>query len=377
MKERGLPPAAWALLGLLVLAGVVLSLGKNQTQTDPQPDSYAPSGAAAFVQLLREAGYRVTITSSSAPALPARGAVVGFFNEAGANPFARAPGSLFGQLARFVKGGGRLLILPVAPEFADSSRQVSQQQITNPFNDKTLTVALRPADMAGDVLGAGHKSARLTLWQGSGRRDSAATMVRLGEGYYIQPQDGFIATNRFLDHESNADWVMNLVATTAGPSKQIIFLESMFAPGEPSLLEVLGSWAEAGWYQALFFFVVVVYTLGKRFGLPEEPRPVQTGQRELVNAVADTYQRARATREACRSAYESADREVRKALKLSMEAPLAERDQRIPPNLAVALRAVFDGTQTDLKARDAFERCQRLRGEMNSFLGESLRAKHV
>ncbi|HTQ10920.1 MAG TPA: hypothetical protein VMI31_12665, partial [Fimbriimonadaceae bacterium] len=195
-----------------------------------------------------------------------------------------------------------------------------------------------------------------------------AGLAREGKGTVLTVADGYIASNRFIDQAQNASLLMRMVSTIAPKGSRIVFTEATYSDTEPGLMELLGPGAVGAWYQGIFLFIVIVYSLGKRFGLPDETRPAQTGQRELVEAIADAYRRAGATRIACRSAYDRADLQVRRALKISRDAPASERDARLPSELAAAFRRTFEATIDDTMPHEAFAICRNLRKNVGVFV---------
>lgn len=364
MKRSGLL-VAWTLLGILAVAAVMITLERSESQANPKIDSFRPSGLAAFADLLRANGYRVESTTSASPKLAKDDIVVACIEENPEDLHVReidddTPGVL-GRLSHFIQDGGKAILLPFAPDFGDKSQLVQDRDAESEFSPAPLRVATRPplsnqpTDLPEDLV-----SARL-VHDRYGTNSDIAWLTRYTDGTILSFSDGYMASNRFIDRAQNADVLMSAISTIAPKGSHLLFVESSFSNEQAGLLEILGPGAIGAWYQCLFLFVVVVFTLGKRFGLPEEARPTQTGQRELVDAIADTYRRARSTRAACRASYDRADTDVRKALKLSSDAPASERDYRVPVELASAFRRVFEGTIDVLSPQDAFQRCQTLR----------------
>jgi hypothetical protein len=363
--RRSIPKIAWLLLGILALAASLISLSKRQEAADPRIDSYAPSGLAAFADLLRQNGYKVDLTLSNAPRFRPGDVVVACINEQEVMEFSGSEAPIFGSILRHVEHGGRLLVLPYDPDFSESAA-TANFTTAHPIGDEK-TRELQARSVYLQDAGFGKKYVSLASWQEANSR-AAAWLTKIGEGFAATPADGYVASNRFIGAVQNADFLMSLVASLAPKGSHIVFAENTFQPENPSVLEAIGPGAVAAWWQVVFLFLVIVFTLGKRFGLPEAERSAQSGQRELVNAVADTYQRARLTQAACKAAYDKADAEIRKALKLSSDAPPAERDQRIPEILASRLRQVYEGSIDPLTPREAFVRCKALREEQGRFL---------
>lgn len=362
---------AWVLLGILTAGAVLITLGKREEQANPSLDSMGPSGLSAFGQLLSENGYRVTSTLTAMPSYqPTENVLVIPLDETGNSLIDDDAGvGVAQQVARFLEKGGRVIVLRIPVEFSGASKSLRRQEVRNRISGEKFAIHARPVNW-GDASPSGFLNAptSASIWSIGQSQAGFGGLTRFGKGVAFTLEDGMIATNRFLDRERNADVLMQSVAMVAPKGSQLVFLGSSFYDESPSLIELLGPGAIAAWLQIIFCFVVVVFTLGKRFGLAEEVVTTQKGQRELVDAVAEIYRRARSTRVACRAAYDRADQEVRKALKLTAEAPAYERDARIPGALALEFRRVFEGSIDALPAAEAFARCRELRRQVRRFL---------
>ncbi|MFI5386227.1 MAG: DUF4350 domain-containing protein [Fimbriimonadales bacterium] len=367
--KRSVLSLAWLFLGILAVAAVFMTLGKRESVTNPRLDSYAPSGLSAFGELLRSNGYQVRSTASPIPDLGKDDIAVVCLREDRDSLIGGEASGINRRLSDFAEHGGRLVLLPFDSTFDQSNGSIGQVSVRNTVSGAQAQLMMRHPDYSEPTRFLPGELTSTSIWEGQNEPDGGViTLTRDGKGIVLGVSDGFMATNRYIDKVQNADVLMTSIETVAPKGSRLVIVEGLFAESEPSLIELLGPGAAGVWYQALFLFVVVVFTLGKRFGLPQEVRPIQTGQRELVDAIADTYRRARSTRVACRAAYDGVDREVRKAVKLSSDAPASERDSRIPEPLASEFRRVFEGTIDLLSPQEAFARCRALRRQMSSFL---------
>jgi hypothetical protein len=361
---------AWIFLGALTLGGVLISLGKRETATNPSLNSYGPSGLAAFGRLLSENGYRVDSTLTSMPSYESKDDVLIVPMNSDAGFYIDKDSEGLGlQLSHFLEKGGRVLLLRMPMDFSGGRSSMRDSTVVQRLSGKKLKIRSRPgtwSELAPPDLPPTDVS--VTIWKMENSPEEFGGLTRYGSGLAFTIGDGFIATNRYIDDAQNADVLIRSLNMIAPPRSRLVFLESAFRENQPSVIEILGPGAVAAWLQVLFLFLVVVFTLGKRFGLAEEPPPVQAGQRELVDAIADTYRRAKATRIACRAAYDRADQEVRRKLKLGPEAPASERDRHIPEALSLEFRRVFEATIDALPAKDAFDRCQALQRQVRRFL---------
>ncbi len=380
--KRSASNLAWVLLGILALAAVLISLGRREAITDPRADNFGPSGLSAFAELLKSNGYQVVSTDRSLPKLSDGDIVVACLrhdpHEIDVSQSVSSESSGASKLlSDFVTKGGRAMLIPLDPDFESGSASVGESPfIVRNSVDQNSRLSIKAPDVSSDDalrLFLPDNAVAATIWERENGQNASGVvdLAREGKGTVVSIADGAFALNRFIDQAQNASFLMNLVSTVAPKGSRLVFMEATFTDSEPGLIETLGPGAAGIWYQSIFLFVVIVYTLGKRFGLPEEARPFQMGQRQLVEAVADTYRRARSTRVACRAAYDRADLDVRKSLKLASDAPASERDLRITPELAAEFRRTFEGTIDSLPPAEAFARCQALRRMVREYLGRA------
>lgn len=367
--KRWLKLSVGILVGLLAVSAGLLALGSRDRKTDPRIDSYRPSGLAAFAALLRANGYTVRI--GTAPSASGALTVVPLKNVDRAS--FDVNDALEGALGARMRTGGRFLFVPMPEDFEEAVSRATTHRIENAVTGAALQIKSRTdPDSSPDWGFTDSSDIQVEIWQDS--YDTYASLLAVGRGQAALVSDGLVASNQLIGEAQNADFLMNMVATIdAGGDRIVYFDERAFTGEEPSLLEILGPWATAAWNQTLFLFLVVVLTLGKRFGLPDETRPPQSGQRELVDAIADVFRRGRHSRVACQVAHDRADQAVRKALKLPESATQVERDAALPPALAVKFRAVFEGAVDPLPEREAFRRCLALREAVDQFTSGSLR----
>jgi len=200
---------------------------------------------------------------------------------------------------------------------------------------------------------------------------SYAALQRIGSGHEVIVANGLPVTNRFIDKLDNAAVMLSLVRTVANPGSRIVFVESSFGnTSEPSLMELIGPWALASWWQILFLLLVIGYTVGARFGIAEEDRSTEKGGRELVDALAQTYRRARATHIAIGALLQQADRQVRKKLKLSRDAPASVRDDGVPSTVARSLYYAQNASHGRIPADQALSVARDLDRHVGDFLGK-------
>ncbi len=162
--------------------------------------------------------------------------------------------------------------------------------------------------------------------------------------------------------------MVEAIRSVAPRGARIVFCEAAFGLGsEPGVIESLGLWAVGAWWQLGILFVLAVYALGKPFGLPEVVRAKQVGGREMIDAVANIYRRARAGHVALGAMTRSADAEIRRLAKLPRDAGRGERDRVIPEDLVRALAEAEAASTERLPAADALRIARRLEESLDAF----------
>lgn len=339
----GLPSVVWVLLGLLLAASALFLFARSAARSFPSIESTLPSGAAVFAELLRREGFEVVLDTDDDPDLPKDALVIAYF----------VPVGFFGgsneyetkALAEWVEGGGVLLGLTLSADFDDASRAAQAREASNGAH---ATLALRQRITVSQTAGssptgsfptAGDEALAIRVLS-----DDSPLVVAgdRDKGVIVEVGDALGSTNRFIDKEQNAAFYLDLVRAVA-PGKKVVFVEALFGnTRNVGLLARLGSWASAAWWQFLLFAIVVTYTLGKRFGLPERDRRTQRGARELVDAFADTMNRGRQRQLALSLIAADVELRLRRLLALDVDADERELSRHLPADLAAALAEAKD-----------------------------------
>ena len=366
-----LGPLAWAMVALLAIAGMMISTAGAETDTDPSAISYRPSGTAALYALLQRRGYQVSIDQAPAPKLGRGQVAIAFGLPNEQNPFSQGDESEIEQTNKALQAseqaGATVIWLPLAAEFSDASAAqtvVKAKGLDGRPRSLTMGQAVPPSTF--DSYDAGLDLPVLD-------NDSATPPVfahRAGRGYSITYTDALGLTNRFIDTGDNASTLLSVLASFAPPKARVAFITGTYGKSlSPGLLETIGPWAQASWYQLLFLLVVIVVSLNLRFGLPEEPRPAQRGSRELLDAVSDTYERAGSNVPSIEAALEAADLRLRNAVKLPKDASMEERIRLLPPSLVEAIaEARAATTYTKVPTTEALRIVKKLEAELEAFI---------
>ncbi len=326
---------AYVLAGILVICGLLLTFARTAGRTEPSIGSYGPSGLRLLAELLREKGYQLEVTRDPTPRLDPKRDVAISIEVREVNPLQsfgemrRQP--LAEQLEAFADKGGRFLQSQINADFQQVTRAAASRVLKSPYGAGQLTVH---TEFAGNFPPAWAleepRGTHLFLTE----TGAWSSVSPLGSGLACYVADFGGATNRFIDQADNAAAYLATIASIAPKGSRLVFLEAAWGnASDPGLFESIGDWAAAGWSQLLVLCLVVAYSLGKPFGIPEARRAKQMGQRELVDAYAGVLRRAGATHVALQAVANDADRRLRRALKMDAGLERAERDKRLPNEL--------------------------------------------
>jgi hypothetical protein len=374
---------AWGLFGLLAVAAALFWFGARETSSNPSALSYGPSGTRASVEMLRELGFRVRVDRASRPRLDREELALAFWvplgyraeREEGAallDPVVRA---VVTSLEEHVREGGNALLMVAPSNLGQATAKTEPRtatflrqsprgrswklsrglELSSVGDDRVLRV-----DTAGYAMAADPDGGRLL------------DLFGLGKGTAAILQDATPALNGFLAQHDNAAFLARTVASLDPGSKRVVVLEALAGSVlDPGLLESIGPWAQAAWWQLVLVFVVLAYSLGKRFGLPIPERTPQRGSRELVDAYADVMARSRKPHMALRKIVQEADRQLRARFKIPADVAPACRNRELPPDLARALTEAEAASSESVAEREAVRLAVRLEREMARLPGVS------
>jgi hypothetical protein len=208
--------------------------------------------------------------------------------------------------------------------------------------------------------------AGLMAWMGEGQ--PFAVLNQIGTGRAIIVGSGEVAMNSYVDQGDNARLLLDQIHLLAPRGSTVDVLDGSISGAAGGLIDVLGPWAHGVQLQLILVGIVIVYALGKRFGLADETPRVQRGARELLDGIADTYNRGHAAKAGLQAVMRHGDRAVRRQLKLASDAPLRKRNEILPPALAQALTACEHALMQDPKPSEALALVRHLDTELDLFL---------
>lgn len=367
--KRGLPVAAWILIGLLIISASILTLGRSDNTARPEGDSFSPSGTSALVELLRRSGYEVRVDRRSRPRIAKDEVAVAFLvNVPVEDEYSIQPGDeeerkypTLDHLEDFADKGGRVLTVNFPRNFDEMSRPLLEGARTKVTRGKGKPLSLAATKTIDDPerYVESEDSMTATLWWAEGEPFMCA--AKTGDGVVFTVHDGTPFSNRFIDRADDEAAAL-AVFQLAAPNKKVVFTEASFtAPVDPGLIGTIGQWAVSAWYQLLALGVVVIYTLGKRFGRPERVLQRQLGTRQLLDALADTQYRGKHASVALRTTIRALDADLRTLLRLPRDGDLKPYLANLPDGLR---EAVADGREalkkSDLTPAEALNHVRRI-----------------
>lgn len=323
-KRSSLWLVGFVLLGVLALSVMVILLGGRESQSMPSADSYNPSGTAAMAELLRREGFEVVVDKYKRPRLQENDTAIVFVippqewsyvdedaeADQGGAPVETDRERTFAHVSKHVESGGTAVVLPVPREFQESSLTAVNTSVAASRVGREGQVSVTmPAGAKVDSDLFPVPKASYPLWRPIDNQDPIVSLEKNGDGVAASFRSGLLATNRFLARQDNATVLVDSIRTVSPQGGRIVFVEAAIGNiYEPGLMEILGPWAEAAWFQFLFLAAVILYTLSKPFGLFQEPRRKELGSRELLDAITFTLSRAHMTGFVLSAAKEEAKR---------------------------------------------------------------------
>jgi len=388
---------AWILLGLLAIGSAAFELSSPQTKEQPFAASFDPSGTAAFAELLRQDGYHVQIdtlvptnlapdvlaiayitrdeisaplegpeTDSVISRSTGKGSVKKSDDEEGSFSTKEAP--LAPDSIRMIEGhlreGGNAMILGYNPALDLKLDHPVALTVVDPAGH-SYQVAL-PTGVGAYSEDLADADAVLPAWLSA--KQPFANLDQIGPGRAVVMDDGELAMNSYIDQGDDARLLLDQIHLLAPKGSQVELIDGSISGAAGGLVEALGPWAHGVQVQLTLVGLVIVYALGKRFGLADETPRVQRGARDLLDGIADTYNRGHAAKAGLQATLWEADRAVRRQLKLPSDASLRKRNELLPPAAVQALTACEHALMQDPSPTEALALARHLETELELFL---------
>lgn len=383
-QERGLSrwivtSGAWILAGFLVITVSLILTGREGDNAFPSVTSTRASGYAAFAELLRRDGYHVSLDRSVKPKLQSNDVVVMTsydyaIDAVPSNPFSDVPtleeNPYKSLINDHLKSGGRVIEVYNRDSLAGTRDLLERPHLAewSADSDRSYSITVPYTDPIDPSIDLGVQP--YVAWYVDG--NPYASYYSVGDGLYLTITEGMLANNRFLDEKDNASFALELVHSVAKPGSRIVFLEAGIGNiDEASPTNTLGPWAEAARWQMVILFGVLVFTLGRRFGLPVVERRKVFGSRELFDAVADVFRRTGNTGLALDNVLSECESRVRKTLNMSPATPRKDVFSQVPAELKDQFFKVAEYASLGVRPQDAAREAARLTKLLDAFERDS------
>lgn len=367
------------LLGILVALGVAVIMAAQVYDPARQPLylSYGthPKGVKAFAQLLRKNGYRVQSFRTSFKTLPPLAGspppalvVFPFQADSRAILLQRALEEENKQrLKEWVASGGNLIVFGWDPRLGELNPGGLLGKGRYP-----PIGGLKPPSYVGypllhsawttEVQAVEGEDQGVRLQPSSARwvpliADKKGVVVALrlyGRGKVVEFSEPSIATNEYLRKRQNALLLLNLVSRMV-PQGGVVYFDDCGQGDCEREASAKGFWRNVpaagriAFAHLMLLAIVVMYSVGRRFGLarPSPPRLPALG--EHVEALAELYRSARATHAALEILLEHSIRTLRKRYGLPASATGRQLLQMLPPDLPAkeVVRRAYEALQKD------------------------------
>lgn len=375
-------------LGLVLLTGLVVglllySLRLASEARDPRfaplPLSYSQHrlGAKGLARLLERNGYTVRSLKRTFRHIPDDAAMLIIFPPpfqidtlTGASPYTEQDAE---RLDEWLRGGGRLILLSGDGRLPESLLVDSSSVRIPPFQypaerDLDAQPAL-PAPWLGGVSNVRLADYRASLtpreerWvpllQSSGVVKGA--LWYYGKGVVFECADWQWLTNERLRNADNGAFILAVVRKML-PNGGVIYFDDAGQGDLEFEREARGFWGVApmgvriAFAHLLILTAIVMYSVGKRFGLPRPTPPRAPALGEYVDALAGVYERAQAAQPAFETVLDDIRRRLCQRLGLPAGATLLQLIQSLPADsplrdaLAKAHQAVQNPNLTPQEA---------------------------
>lgn len=340
---------AMAILGVVALLLVVV--GKPPREILPSSLSADPGGALALYRLLEAEGIPVKRWyEEPREDDPEVGAVLVFSND---EPF-----SSYGDVFDGVEVKDLRIVL-LTPSRLPPAQEMEAAEVTARSGAFTGIHKVYKRSHALGGFGSG------LLRQGK----YALVDVRLGSDSVPEflVVDGTMFLNQNLDREDNARLAVALVRSVLPPGKALAFPEYAYGiTGDKTVFQEIGPAYSSFVLQFLLLFVLIVWTLHRRFGYPVADPVRQPGMADHIRALGQLLRRAKAHDIVLRSAVDRTVRREARRLGLPPDISPQELARFVEEPLTSLLKraaALLEGTldprEADLVARLLREQVKR------------------
>lgn len=335
-------------------ASIILTVVASWQNPQPEVDSFGPGGLAAYSELLRRSGIETGVERAGVPRFDRKEVPVIIGD---ATRLGRLQQTAAGEEFKMhISEGGSAMVIVYSqlPPLEEAVRKKPSQAITSsivPLRGKItgstdflkLGIGAKRADLLESQFEA--VDARVVLARFDDERtylDTALIEVwSVGEGRLVLVYNWLPFQNEFIAELNNAEFV--LLATQAArkdSSEKVVFVESAFATGAASVIEIMGPWLGVLMWQLLAIFVMLVWFWNVRLGFSQvEPRRGTIGSRGTLEALAVTALRSRLGGFAIEQIKAQEWKKVARHLRFANSESLESQQQFLPDAVYQAFKA--------------------------------------
>jgi hypothetical protein len=330
-RGRGWFALFGSMAAVSLAAFAMVSLGSVDTTVFPSTLNSNPGGTLALYRLLEESGIPVKRVYAP-PTTPDASAGVVVVFDTGIEIFGSNP-SVYDVVDDY--GGADAIVVVSLPRLLPSRRSATRYE-------KSWSI---PAfDRAATIVAEGETSG----WSGDHELLRSANVLlasykSIGDRIDVQVSVGGPFLNRFIGSEDNPELCISSISAFLEPGKTVVFPEYALGIRAPeTLFSKLGAPFSAGLIQLLLAFGLLIYSLGKRFGYPDDDIPRKPGTADHISALGAAFERGRCTDIVLDTAVSRAVRLISKKLEIASDIDQNQRIESAPEPVRSALLAIRD-----------------------------------
>lgn len=369
------------MAGVLLVSIALIFTAREDRGGFPSVTNTKPSGFAALAELLKRDGYSLRLERDARPEFKAGEVVIAMTRGSNApddfeSEFAVEEGAPSVDLHRaglldHIESGGRVIefISSASFEFDSARARETKAQVASAF-DPNVKYTLSLPYGAPQRSGVAPDAAPVGAWMAA--EQQVVTYASIGRGTLVTVHEGIPFTNRFLDQEQNAAFLLRVVRSVAPKGATLVIDESGIGNAQaPTVANTLGKWAVAARWQAGILFAVLIYTLSRRFGLPESERRSVRSNRELFDAIADVFRRTSNTGLALDNLLVECDQRIRRVINAPTSAKRSDILQAVPSALREQYLHVSEHANASSSPRHATAAASKLLELLAAFENDS------
>lgn len=369
------------MAGVLLVSIALIFTAREDRGGFPSVTNTKSSGFAAMAELLKRDGYKLRLERSARPEFRDDDVVIAltrgteepdeFESEFAVEEGVPSVDLHRERLVEHIESGGRVIEFINSASFEiDSARaRETRAQVASAF-DPNVKYTLSLPYGVGQRSGVAPDARKVGAWMAA--EQQVVTYATIGKGTLVTVHEGIPFTNRFLDQEQNAEFLLRVVRSVAPAGASVVIDESGIGNAQaPTVANTLGKWAVAARWQAGILFAVLIYTLSRRFGLPETERRSVRSNRELFDAISDVFRRTSNTGLALDNLLVECDQRIRRVINAPTSAKRSDILQAVPAALREQYLHVSEHANANSPPRRATAAASRLLELLSAFENDS------